>query len=81
MVPRIGRNTMFALKHPWTVAVGSGVLLGCWAVGMLHMTVWQAVIAGCSLALVQIVLWFPRVGPLRRYAERIQRDEQNSPGS
>jgi hypothetical protein len=81
MAPRIGRSTTLALKHPWLVAVGSGVLMGCWVAGMLHMTLLQAVVAGCVVALIQVVLWFPRVGPARRHANRIQREEQNSPGA
>lgn len=75
--PRIGRPTKLALDHPWLVALVSAVLMGCWVGGVLRGTLWEAVVAAVVVGLVQVVLWSPRVGLARVYAERILADQSD----
>jgi len=73
----IGRPTKLALDHPWLVALVSAVLMGCWVGGMLRGTLREAVVAAVVVGLVQIVLWFPRGGLARTYAERILAEQSD----
>ena len=49
--PTIGRATKLALDHPWLVALGSAVLMGCWVGGMLRGTLREAVEANKRIEL------------------------------
>ncbi len=75
MAPKVGRASVFALRHPWRVVVGSGVAMYTWDALALRLATRDALLISVVVAVVQTVLWFPRFGVARRYTEWLLADE------
>ena len=78
MAPKVGPPSLFALEHPWLVALASGFVVAS-VVRFNGSAERTAVFVGALMFLGQAVLWFPKYGPVRRYTERLlaaQSDQQ-----
>lgn len=62
-------SARFALRHPVLAALNAGLLLGGWN-AFLWRSVFVGAIFGSAVFVLFLVLWFPRVGPARKWVER-----------
>jgi len=68
--PKVGALSLFALAHPFVLALASGAFLCFWGF-VIDLPTSEAVAGGVLMALIQLVIWFPCYGPGRRYTERL----------
>ena len=77
---KVGALSRFALRHPFEVALGSGLAIFGWSQGQAVSSTRGSAEWAAALVVAQLVAWFPRVGVARRYTERLLR-EQSASGS
>jgi hypothetical protein len=75
--PKVGARSRFALRYPWVLALASGAIVLAWCWGVLGLPLTLAAGLAVVTALVVLYLWFPRIGPARRYTERLLEQERD----
>ena len=61
------RLTRAALIHPFWLAINSGLLLGAWSM-LLFGSATAGILSGLGIALIQLILWAPKIGLIRNWA-------------
>jgi hypothetical protein len=76
---RQSRLTLFALAHPFRLAITSGLVIAAWAAVIVGD--WRAVVgAGAGVFMLQCWIWGPR-GLGRRREERLLNSDSATPSN
>lgn len=76
MAQKFGRGALVAYRHPWWTSLASGLVMYTWAKFGVRVTTPQAVLAGLVVITFVLLLWIPRFGLARPYAEKFLADQQ-----
>jgi len=78
MTPKFGRGALAAYRHPWRTSLASGLVMYTWAKFAVRVTTPQAVLGGLVVITFVLILWIPRFGLARPYAEKFLADQQRA---
>jgi hypothetical protein len=58
----------FALRHPFRASIAAGLVLSGWTRLVSGLTAVQSALAGVTVGIVVLIMWYPKKGLLsRRY--------------
>lgn len=75
---KVSRASRFAAAHPWVVAAASALVIFMWSRFTLGDGLRSSAVVAASLFVLQAILWFPRIGPARRFFDRLIREQAGS---